>query len=396
MEFMSRDTFYPLLCLIQVAANVGQPNEIVALIDPISAADLRPLWDLIGDESVEKIVHDGREDMKILTQKGVECARNFFDTRIAAQFCGFGMQPGLAALVKEIFGLELDKTHQLSRWDKRPLSPEQKIYAANDVRYLPMLRDNLKSSLQTLKLDSCCEEECTTLCDLMKYRADPQTLYQRVEKWQALKPAQLSILRELAIVREEKASDRNYPRQWAYSDATLVSLARCQTADISILTPFLQTKGRVSEDPTPLIEAISRGLTADPKSLPVVATNPPHASRQKAFTAKLLWSVAESVCYSRGIHPKLVIDETKFVELVVPYITTNGVEHDSPIFRGWRKQLILDPLIAFSKTGQLQLSWHGRELQPTKENETEPKRVEEKEKYDQEKENEQTDSDETK
>lgn len=359
MEFMWTNTYYPNLCLIQVGAKLPHPEkDLVALVDPLSSSiNLKPLWDLCEDASVEKIVHDGREEIMILRQNGVTSPKNFFDTQIAAAFCGYGYQPGLAVLVKEEFGVILDKSNQLSRWDLRPLSEEQKSYAANDIRYLHGLRTNFTEKLRKFNLEHCLKEECLGLCDPARYEADPTLIYRRVDKWQSLRPQQLAVLRELAQWREECAKQANYPRQWRYPDALLIQLAKIPTKDFQTVSFILQT-WKMVEEARQIFSVFEKGFSSPPATHPRVP--PKHqkpSGRQQQFRFDMLWSMLEALCFSRGIHPRLAIEKGKFEDHVLPFLLgkTFNESSEAPLFTGWRRELLLEPLLGATKTGQLQM-----------------------------------------
>lgn len=352
MEFLSGSTFYPLLCLIQVAAYV-KSDLIMALVDPLSPLDLQPFWDLIEDPSIEKIVHDGKEEIKILQHAGVKTAKNVFDTQIAAAFCGFGTQPGLAALASDILGVHIDKTYQRSVWNKRPLSPEQQRYAINDVKHLLPIKEHLDSVLSLNGVRSCLHEEWDDLWTESARKYHPSVLYQRVDGWKTLNPIQLSVLRELAAWRDQLAKSGNYPRQWRYSDTLLIKLARVNP-DPTVVLEIIQTFGKKKDDdPHVICSIISKGRQTKP--YPESFSPRSGLDRQSQFSAEMAWSVTETISYSRGIHPKIVSEKADFMQIVVPHLLGRENQPDVSFFKGWRKELIADPLMIFMETGQIQV-----------------------------------------
>ena len=137
-EFIGELTYHPKLCVIQVAS-----AERVALIDPLADVDLTPFWELLCDPAVEKIVHAGDQDIEPVVRHLGRSPANFFDTQIAAGFCGLPYPVSLSKLVGELTGAKLGKGLTFTHWDQRPLSPMQLRYAADDVRYLPAVRAEL-------------------------------------------------------------------------------------------------------------------------------------------------------------------------------------------------------------------------------------------------------------
>ncbi|MBD3669210.1 MAG: ribonuclease D, partial [Gammaproteobacteria bacterium] len=142
-EFIREETYYPQLCLIQIGN-----DDVIACVDPIALDDLSPLLDLLYRDDITKVLHAARQDMEIFHKLRGHPPGNLFDTQIAATLLGQGDQIGYGNLVKAMLDVELDKAHSRTDWSKRPLSPEQLEYAADDVRYL---RDIYKQQLTQLK-----------------------------------------------------------------------------------------------------------------------------------------------------------------------------------------------------------------------------------------------------
>src|SRR5262249_48948952 len=144
-EFIGELTYVPKLCVIQVAT-----TERVELIDPLADIDLTPFWELIADETVEKVVHAGLQDIEPVVRILNRPAANVFDTQIAAGLAGMTYPLSLSKLVYELVGYKLGKGLTFSHWDQRPLSASQLRYAADDVRYLPAARAELARRLERL------------------------------------------------------------------------------------------------------------------------------------------------------------------------------------------------------------------------------------------------------
>jgi ribonuclease D len=356
MEFISDNTFYPVLCLIQVAT-YSDSELYLALVDPLADLDLRPLWDLIEDPDVEKIVHDGKEEIKILRHHGVKSAKNVFDTQIAASFCGFGIQPGLATIADSILGVHIDKTYQRSVWNKRPLTNEQQRYAINDVKYLLPIREALAAILASSGMQEGIHEEWDDRWMDFVRKYDPPTLYQRVEGWKGLDCQKLAVLRELAIWREHQAQTGDYPRQWRYPDAALIKLARAKPDLVVVEQILTSLRHTQPDDPGFVCALMEHGIKTPvyPQKFNNAQPKGSNSDRKKLFTADFMWSMTETISYSRGIHPKMVIQKADFVRDVVPHLLDGSPEPDTPFFRGWRQKMISGPLVLFLQTGQIQI-----------------------------------------
>src|SRR5439155_3723372 len=124
-EFIGELTYVPKLCLVQVAT-----TDRVALIDPLAGVDLKPFWEIIADESVEKIVHAGQQDVEpVIRHLGRE-AKNVFDTQIACGFIGMAYPVALSKLVAELIGATLGRGLTFTHWDRRPPAAGHLRYAA--------------------------------------------------------------------------------------------------------------------------------------------------------------------------------------------------------------------------------------------------------------------------
>ncbi|WP_339714620.1 hypothetical protein, partial [uncultured Sneathiella sp.] len=143
-EFLRESTFWPILCLVQVAT-----DDESAIIDPMAEGiDLQPLFDLLQDENVLKVFHAGRQDLEIFHHLNGEVPKPIFDTQVAAMVCGFGESVGYDTLVAKITGKGIDKSSRFTDWSRRPLSERQLTYAEADVTHL---RDVYKFLANKLK-----------------------------------------------------------------------------------------------------------------------------------------------------------------------------------------------------------------------------------------------------
>ena len=168
-EFLREKTYYPRLCLVQVAA-AGE----AAAIDPILIEDLSPLAALLGDETVTKVFHACTQDLEVLLDgMGVACAP-VFDTQLAAAFLGMRQQVSYGSLVEAYCGVHLPKAESLTDWSRRPLDPEQLAYAEDDVRYLPGIYERMMAQLVERDRLSWVAPEMEELADLSRIRRAPE------------------------------------------------------------------------------------------------------------------------------------------------------------------------------------------------------------------------------
>jgi ribonuclease D len=220
-EFIREKTYYPRLCLIQVAN-----PDIVACIDPLAIKDLSPLSDLLHDPAIIKVIHAASQDMEIFYYLHQELPTPLFDTQVAASLMGLGDQMGYGRLVEEMLQVSLDKSHSRTDWSQRPLEEEQIRYAADDVRYLCDIYQQQRQWLVDHERLNWLDEDFKGLSNPERYKPDPEQAWKRVKGNQRLKPQQLMVLKDLANWREHKAMESDRPKRWVLKDEVLLELAR--------------------------------------------------------------------------------------------------------------------------------------------------------------------------
>lgn len=223
-EFIREKTYYPRLCLIQIAS-----RDVLACIDPLAITDLQPFLDWLNQPHRLKVLHAAWQDMEIFHHLGNgKVPAPLFDTQIAAAVLGMGDQLGYARLVEAMQGVVLDKSQSRTDWSRRPLSKAQLEYAVDDVRYLRDVYLLLREQLDKLGRMKWLEKPFQKLADPATYHIDPYSVWERVKGVQVLKPHHLAILRELAAWREQRALEKDIPRRWVLSDEILLDMARMQ------------------------------------------------------------------------------------------------------------------------------------------------------------------------
>ncbi|MFO7602816.1 MAG: ribonuclease D [Gammaproteobacteria bacterium] len=220
-EFIREKTYYPKLCLIQIAT-----PECVACIDPLSISQMQPLWDLLLNPDCLKVLHAARQDLEIFYHLFGEVPQPVFDTQLVATVLGYGEQVGYGNLIKKVLDVDLNKGHARTDWMQRPLSQEQLDYAADDVRYLIQAYPVLVATLEKLKRSDWLKEDFNELVQSALYDVELDQVWQRVSGTTRLKGVQLAILQQLAAWREQEAKTRDKPRKWILADDMLVSLAQ--------------------------------------------------------------------------------------------------------------------------------------------------------------------------
>lgn len=223
-EFMRESTYYAGLCLIQMAS-----ADDCVIVDPLAVTDLAPLWEFLADRRRLKVLHAARQDLEVLSQAmapaGLGIPGPIFDTQIAAALLGHPSQVGYGPLVGERLAHTLPKGHTRADWSRRPLTPEQLEYAADDVRYLAPLYLDLRQALQAQGRLGWLEEECRELEDARLYRTEPDEAWRRLKGLDRLRSEQRATAKLLARWRELRAMSSDKPRGWILSDESLREIA---------------------------------------------------------------------------------------------------------------------------------------------------------------------------
>lgn len=220
-EFIRERTYYPELCLIQIAA-----GDSIWCIDTIAIEDLSSLFQVLSSPSRQKIFHAARQDLEIFFNETTQIPAPLFDTQIAAALLGRPDQIAYAGLVAEFYDLDLDKSASRTNWAQRPLSTRQLDYAADDVRYLEGVKRRLEEELDARGRSGWLAEECLRLTELPQYENDPMTVWRRLKGISKLDPTARGIAAALAAWRERSAQQRNLPRGWVIKDDRLLAIAR--------------------------------------------------------------------------------------------------------------------------------------------------------------------------
>jgi ribonuclease D len=211
------------LCLIQISHREG-----IHLLDPLAlpAGALGALEPVLSDPRIRKVFHAADYDLYILQRYGGLQVRNLFDTMISAQLLGY-RAVGLAALVEQHFGVQLSKDQQRTDWSRRPLRPAQLEYAAGDVRYLAELAERLEAELKEKKRLAWAKAEFASLEEKVwaERDFDPDG-YMRIKGARQLPPKNRAVLRELYLLRDRRARERDRPPFKIMGNGILLDLAQ--------------------------------------------------------------------------------------------------------------------------------------------------------------------------
>jgi len=333
-EFIGEMSYVPKLCLIQVAT-----PQRVALVDPLAQLDLMPFWSLVADSSIEKIVHCGQQDLEPVFRQLQRAPARIFDTQIAAGLAGLAYPVSLSKLVRELTGVHLGKGFTFTHWDHRPLSSVQMRYAADDVRYLPALREALGKRLEELGHAVWVEEESASLCDPALYRPDMASDFMRVRGAQTLGGTGLAVLRELYAWREEAAKAQDVPPRTYLRDEILLEMARKPVTSVPGLSKVRGLPRPVEiSDGQKITNAVQRGLTTPEAQQP--ASKHIEETPAERFGIDSLWAMIAAWCAGQSADPALVTSRAEAARLYRELHEKQSLDDDGRLMRGWRGELL--------------------------------------------------------
>jgi ribonuclease D len=344
-EFLRETTFWPRLCVVQVASH----DEAVVIDAMAEGLDLAPLFDLLRNEKVLKVFHAARQDIEIVWHRAGFIPLPIFDTQVAAMVLGYGDSIAYDQLVQRVTNAHIDKSSRFTDWSKRPLTSAQLTYAVSDVTHLREVYLKLADQLEKRNRTHWVLDEMSVLTSPETYRQAPEDAWRRVGG-RMRKPRDLAVLLEAAAWREREAQAKNVPRSRVIKDEALTEVA-LQAPDTpeKLANIRLIPKGWERSRPgMDLIEAVKLGLARDPASLPRMA--PPRvASNGASATVELLKVLLKMVAESQGVAAK-VIATTDELDLIA-----DNDEADVPALHGWRRELFGEKALALKK-GKLALA----------------------------------------
>jgi ribonuclease D len=349
-EFLRETTYYPKLCLIQMAS----PDEAF-LIDPLAEGmDLEPFMALMANKAVVKVFHSARQDLEIVWNLGGIVPEPLFDTQVAAMVCGYGDSVSYEQLANDLAKAKIDKSSRFTDWSRRPLTDAQLTYALSDVTHLVKVYEALMAQLTENGRLAWLDEEMAVLTSPETYRADPENAWKRLGG-RLRKPKEVAVLMEVAAWREREAQGRDVPRGRILKDDALIDLATSAPRSIEALGRLRSIPNGFerSRTATDILEAVERGLQRDPKSIPI-----PERSRGRPNTGavvELLKVLLKTVAESEGVAPKIIatVEELEAI--------ADDDNADVPSLNGWRRQIFGEKAIAL-KNGQLGLAMNGRRV----------------------------------
>ena len=344
-EFMREATYWPKLCLLQIAGPDAQ-----AVVDPLSPdIDLTPFFDLMRDPKVVKVFHAARQDVEIIWNMAGIIPLPIFDTQIAAMVCGFGDAASYGALVKRLLRKNLDKSSRFTDWSRRPLSDKQLHYALGDVTHLRGIYLKLKERLEEEGRGSWVDEEMALLISPKTYATTPEDAWRRL-KMRVRTPTDLAVLMEVASWRERAAQTQNVPRSRIIKDDAIYDVASQTPTTVEALSALRTVHDGFARSARgrELIEAVKRGLARPAAEIPKLEISEP-LPPTAAAVADLLRVLLKSVSARSDVAAKLIATSDDLDRIAL------DDKADVPALKGWRRELFGADALAL-KSGEMALA----------------------------------------
>ena len=343
-EFLRETTYYPLLCVAQIAS----ADEAIVIDALAPGIDLAPFFELMVDERVLKVFHAARQDIEIVWHMAGRIPHPVFDSQVAAMVLGFGDSISYDQLVQRVTGDNLDKSNRFTDWSRRPLSSAQLTYAVSDVTHLRDVYLALADDLARRGRSEWVGEEMEILTSPETYRVDPENAWQRL-KTRVRKPKELAVLIEIAAWREREAQTRDLPRGRVLRDEVLGDIAIQAPTSFERLShvrslPKGFERSRWGAD---VIETVQRGLARDLKSLPPIDRQRP--TSVNGATVELMKVLLRMTSEQHGVAAKVIATVDELEQIAADDAA------DVAALKGWRRELFGEKALAL-KQGRLALS----------------------------------------
>lgn len=343
-EFLRETTYYPLLCVVQMAS-----TEDAVVIDALAEGiDLTPFFELMGNEKVLKVFHAARQDIEIVWHRANIVPHPVFDTQVAAMVLGYGDSIAYDQLVERVTGHRPDKTHRFTDWSQRPLTHDQIQYALADVTHLRDVFASLDADLKKRGRSEWVSEEMDILTSPKTYDVHPERAWERL-KTRVRKPKELAVLMEVAAWREQEAQTRDVPRSRVLKDDAIGDIVTHAPTTLERLAglrslPKGFDKSKWGQD---IVAAVKRGIARDPTTLPKL--DKPRNNANGSATVELLKVLLRMTSERHAVASKVIATVDDLEQIAADDNADVGALH------GWRRELFGEAALALKK-GRLALA----------------------------------------
>lgn len=342
-EFIREKTYYPVLCLIQIAS----PQEAFCIDPLIPELDLSPLFQLFQNEDVVKVFHASRQDIEIFYHLSNHIPKPLFDTQVAAMVCGYPENIAYQRLVQEITGVQLDKGMRYTDWQRRPLNDKQLSYALCDVTYLRDVYTYLKQELLSSNREQWFQEEMMPLRDVRHYVVEPNTAWEKI-KCPFHQKKSIQVFVQLCTWREMTARHKNRPRRHILKDEALLELAAICPTSVHTLNQMRSIPdGFTSSKEGAEVLALIHDVIHHPENYPDTFSHTEHKGltpEQKSL-ANLYRLLIDTVAEQQRIAPKILATHDDIQDLVLE-------KKETRCLNGWRREIIGAQILAL-RAGEL-------------------------------------------
>lgn len=325
-EFLREHTYFPQLCLVQIAYQ-GVPT----LIDPLEIDDMTPLADLLENTAITKIFHAATQDLEALSQHCQCACTSVFDTQLAAGFLGMPVQMSYAHLVEHYEKVRLSKSASLSDWSQRPLDTDQLEYAADDVLYLERIFERQFLDLVAKNRLGWYQPEMQALLENALAPRDPYEAYTRLKRTKQLTRRQSAVAREICAWRELRAQELNRPRKHIVSDELLFEVARLRPKSLADLSKIRSAAHLSRKDVEALLKSVKRGC-AVPDELCPEQTYQPRLSQDAESILDVMNAVVRSIAHKEHIASQLIASRADLQDFYQGH-------KESPLYHSWRFEI---------------------------------------------------------
>lgn len=333
-EFLREKTYYPKLCLMQLAT-----EDEIAIVDPFAVNDIKVLKTLFENESILKIFHAGHQDIEIIIYDIGCVPKPLFDTQVAATLLGQAQQIGYGALVHSLCGTKLKKTDSFTDWSVRPLSESQIKYAADDVAFLPEMYEKMRERLEEKGRLAWLDDELSPLMEESTYVVDERDRYRRLKHYTQLSRRQMAAAREMAAWREIEARKRNVPRKWVLTDEQIVEACKREPRKIDDLFMVRGIRERLTtRDARVVIELVKSALDSSPEAWPEIPVSG-KSEQNVDVQVDLLMAVVRLRAKQNDIAVPTLASHQDLVNIA------RGHYNDSLVLKGWRREMVGNELV---------------------------------------------------
>jgi ribonuclease D len=342
-EFHNERSYAARLMVVQLVV-----GEETAIVDPLRVKDLEPLASALDAKTI--VGHALQSDLKIFADRFDRLPRAAFDTQLAAAFCGYGMSISLADLVQDLVGIRLRKSQTVSDWSTRPLSPQQIDYLVDDVRHLIPMQDALTERLRAAGRLAWFEADAQPLVDMARYRTDPERLYLRIPGAMRMNRRELGILREIALLRDTLARERDVPLKYIIPDDVMSGIVSLRPASRDELAQLRRLDaGARKAFGDRIVAAVAAGLALPDDALPRKPARPPGGDREAIVSC--LAVLANAIATENELPAGLLVTRAA-LERVARELPSTAEDLAAVLDAGgWRAGLVAEPLFALLSGG---------------------------------------------